>query len=53
MQSDQSVCYSLEYSMNIKQLTEHTLEFLYLKGGYKARLSLYISKSHIVGNHML
>ena len=32
-QPDQSLCYSLEYSMNIKQLTEHTLEFLCLKGG--------------------
>ena len=32
-QSDQSLCKSLEYSMNIKLLTEHYLEFLSLKGG--------------------
>ena len=33
VQSDQSLCQSLEYSMNVKQLTEHLLEFLSLKGG--------------------
>ena len=32
-QSDQSLCYSLEYSMIVKLLTEHHLEFLNLKGG--------------------
>ena len=32
-QSDQSLCYSLEYSMTIKLLTELRLEFLSLKGG--------------------
>ena len=32
-QSDQSLCLSLEYSMNVKLLTEHLLEFLSLKGG--------------------
>ena len=32
-QSDQSLCYTLEYSMNIKLLNEHHLEFLSLKGG--------------------
>ena len=32
-QSDQSLCLSLEYSMTIKLLTEHHLEFLSLKGG--------------------
>ena len=32
-QSDQSLCKSLEYSMNIKLLTKHNLEFLSLKGG--------------------
>ena len=30
-QSDQSLCYSLDYSMNIKLLTEHHFEFLSLK----------------------
>ena len=34
-------------------LTEHHLEFLSLKkGDTQARLSLYLSKCHIVGNHM-
>ena len=33
MQSDQSLCYSLEYSMSVKLLAEHNLEFLSLKGG--------------------
>ena len=37
-QSDQSLCYSLEYSMNVKLLTEHHLEFLNLKGGMQHRL---------------
>ena len=32
-QSDQSLCSSLEYSMNAKLLTEHHLEFLRLEGG--------------------
>ena len=32
-QSDQSLCSSLEYSMTVKLLTKHLLEFLSLKGG--------------------
>ena len=32
-QSDQSFCLSLEYSLTVKLLTEHHLEFLHLKGG--------------------
>ena len=32
-QSDQSLCSPLEYSMSVKLLTEHHLEFLCLKGG--------------------
>ena len=32
-QSDQSLCWSLEYSMIVKLMTEHRLEFLSLKGG--------------------
>ena len=32
-QSDQSLCLPLEYSLNVKLLTEHDLEFLSLKGG--------------------
>ena len=33
VQSDQSLCLSLEYSMIVKLLTEHQLRFLSLKGG--------------------
>ena len=33
MQSDQSLCLSLGYSMSVKLLTEHHLEFLSLPGG--------------------
>ena len=32
-QSDQSLCLSLEYSLTVKLLTEHHLEFLSLKRG--------------------
>ena len=32
-QSDQSLCWSLKYSMTVKLLTEHHLEFLSLKEG--------------------
>ena len=32
-QSDQSLCLSFEYSMTVKLLNEHHLEFLSLKGG--------------------
>ena len=32
-QSDQSLCKSLEYSMTVKLLTKHHLEFLCLTGG--------------------
>ena len=32
-QSDQSLCLSFEYSMSVKLLSEHHLEFLSLKGG--------------------
>ena len=32
-QSNQSLCLSLEYSMTVKLLTEHHLEFLSLTGG--------------------
>ena len=34
VQTDQSLCLSLEYYMNIKLLDEHNLEFLSLKEGY-------------------
>ena len=32
-QCDQTLCLSLEYSMTVKVLIEHHLEFLHLKGG--------------------
>ena len=32
-QSDQSLCLSLEYSMSVKLLSEHHLEFLSVNGG--------------------
>ena len=42
--------------MNVKLLTvtRHHLEILSLKGGFigSSRLSLHLSKCHIVGNHM-
>ena len=51
-QSDQSLSLSLEYSMTVKLLTEHHLEFLSLMGHAKTRLSLHLSKCHIVENLM-
>ena len=36
--------------MIVKLLTDH--QFLSFKGGAQARLSLHMSKWHIVGNHM-
>ena len=50
--ADQSLSLSLEYHMTNKLMTEHLLEFLSLKGAAQARLSLHLSKCHIVGNHM-
>ena len=38
--------------MSVKLLTEHHLECLRLMEAVHARLSLYLSKCHIVGNHM-
>ena len=32
-QSDQTLCWSLEYSISVKLLTEHHLKFLAYKGG--------------------
>ena len=52
VQSDPSLCSSLEYSMIVKLLTEHHLEFISLKEAAEARPSLHLSKCHIVGNLM-
>ena len=38
--------------MTVKLLTEQHLEFLSLKEAVQACLSLYLSKYHIVGNHV-
>ena len=38
--------------MIVKLLTEHHMEFLGLKKAAQARLSLHMSKCHIVGNLM-
>ena len=38
--------------MSVKLLTKQHLEFLSLKGATQARLSLHLSKCHIVGNRM-
>ena len=38
--------------MSVKLLTEHHLEFLSLKEAALSRLSLHLSKCHIVGNHV-
>ena len=42
-QSDQNLCYSLEYSMTVKLLTKQRLEFLSLKGGWKLLASLELA----------
>ena len=38
--------------MIVKQLTEHHLEFLSLKGGSTGLSEFTLVKCHIVGNHM-
>ena len=44
-QSDQSLCSSLEYSMSVKLLTEHHLDFLSLKGRLHRLVSVYICQN--------
>ena len=52
-QSVQSLCLLLKYSMTVKLLTEQHLEFSKPeKEASQARLSLFMSKCHIVGNLM-
>ena len=51
-QSDQSPCKSLEYSMSVKRLTEHHLEFLSLTGGYIGWSEFTLVKCQVVGNYM-
>ena len=55
-QSDQSLCWSLEYSMSVKLLTEHHLEFLSLNGGSEGSSEstlvkmLHCWKSHVTAH---
>ena len=51
-QTDQRICMLPEYSLIVKLLTEHHLEFLSLKNVAQARLSLQLSKYHIAGHLM-
>ena len=52
-QSDQNLCYSLEYSMSVKLLTEQHLEFLSLKGGCTGcSESIYVKMSHCWKSHV-
>ena len=51
-QSDQSLCKSLEYSMSVKPLTEHHLEFLSFKGGHTGSSeSTLVKMSHCWKSH--
>ena len=53
-QSDQNLCLSLEYSMIIKLLTEHHLEFLSLKGGCgDSSESTHVKMPHCWKTHAL
>ena len=53
-QSDQSYCQSLEYSMTVKLLTEHYLEFLSLKGGCRGlSQSTHVKMPHCWKSHAL
>ena len=53
VQSDQSLCLSLEYSMSVKLLTEHHLEFLSLKGGYTGLSeSTHVKMRHCWKSHV-
>ena len=54
VQSDQSLCLSLEYSMSVKLLTEHHLEFLSLKGGCTGSFeSIVVKMPHCWKSHVV
>ena len=54
MQSDQSLCWSLEYSLSVKLLTEHHLECLSLKGGCTGSSeSTLVKKPHYWESHVM
>ena len=51
---DQSLCLSLEYSMSVKLLTEHHLEFLSLKGGCTGLSeSIHVKLPHCLKSHVM
>ena len=51
--SDQSLCLSLEYSLIVKLLTEHHLEFLSLKGGCRGSSeSTFVKMPHCWKSHV-
>ena len=53
-QTDQSLCSSLEYSMTVKLLTEHNLEFLSSKGGCRGSSeSTLVEMPHCLKSHAL
>ena len=52
-QSDQNLCLSLEYYVNIKLLNEHNLEFLSLKEGYTGSFeSIHVKMPHCWKPHV-
>ena len=52
VQSDQSLCLSLKYSLTVKLLTEHHLEFLSLKGGFTdSSESTFVKMSNCWNSH--
>ena len=53
VQSDQSLCLSLEFSMTVKLLTEQHLEFLSLKGGCTdSSESTHVKMPHFWKSHV-
>ena len=53
-QSDQSLCWSLEYSMSVKLLNEHYLEFLSLKGDCTGSSEpTHVKKPHCWKSHVM
>ena len=52
-QSDQSLYLSFKYSMRVKLLTEHHLDFLSLKGGCKGLSeSILVKMTHCLKSHV-
>ena len=51
-QSGQSLCWSLEYSTNLRLLTEHHLEFLRLKGCTGSSDSTHVKMPHCWKSHV-